>query len=73
LDILLPGLHFYCLPLGWFGSYYGQKFDSGMLGGVLGAVIGGFLFGQVITAFARKHYRPVLLGKGAEQRATPHA
>ena len=58
---------------GGFGSYYGQKFDSGMLGGVLGAVIGGFLFGQVITAFARKHYRPVLLGKGAEQRATPHA
>ena len=58
---------------GGFGSYHGQKFDSGMLGGVLGAVIGGFLFGQVITAFARKHYRHVLLGKGAEQSATPHA
>jgi len=55
------------------GSYYGEKIDSGMLGGVLGAAIGGFLFGQVIIAFARKHNPHVLLGKDAEQSATPNA
>jgi len=58
---------------GVLGSYYGEKFDSGMLGAVLGGAIGGFLFGQIVTAFARKHYRHVLLGKDAEQSAAPRA
>ena len=53
-----------CGLCGAAGSMVGGHLGSSLLGAAVGGGIGGFLFGQVATSIARKHYRELLQGKG---------
>lgn len=52
-----------CALLGAIGAYLGQSLGSGIAGAMIGGAAGGFVFFQITTFVARKHYRPILLGE----------
>lgn len=55
------------------GGYIGSRMEMGMLGAMLGGGLGGFIFGQVVTIVARKHYRHILLGEEPQVRESQSA
>ncbi len=52
-----------CALLGAIGAYLGQSLGSGVAGAMIGGAAGGFVFFQITTFVARRHYRGILLGE----------